>query len=105
MFQNPDGDVEEGELVRDMGAWKKDEEQRRGGWAEGKIKELELQSGADNAGKVDKGKGKAVETKTKRRSRNRQRAGSYTSSVRKKDPRGWRRWSIGHWGSSLMPSR
>ncbi|KAH8084197.1 hypothetical protein HD553DRAFT_312324 [Filobasidium floriforme] len=61
MFQNPDGDVEQGELVRDMGAWKKDAEQRRGGWAEGKIKELELQSGAGNAGKVDKGKGKAVD--------------------------------------------
>jgi hypothetical protein len=61
MFQNPDGDVEQGELVRDMGAWKKDEEQRRGGWAEGKIKELESQSGADKAGKQDKGKGKAVD--------------------------------------------
>ena len=54
-----DGNVEDGELIRDMDQWRKDEEQVRGGWAEEWIKKLDK----NDEGKepmVDKGKGKQV---------------------------------------------
>lgn len=53
-------------MIRDMNAWEKNEEQKRGGWAEDFIGELKekgkLSSGTaeeEKSEKVDKGKGKA----------------------------------------------
>ena len=63
MFENPAGDVEEGQFIGDMTQWEKDDEQRRGGWAEDKVKELEAKeetgASAENLQNGDKGKGKA----------------------------------------------
>jgi hypothetical protein len=54
-----DGNVENGELIRDMDQWKKDEEQIRGGWAEEWIKKLDKGT-EEKETVIDKGKGKQV---------------------------------------------
>jgi len=52
-----DGNVENGDLIRDMDNWKKDEEQIQGGWAEEWVKKLD-NGDEEKEAVLDKGRGK-----------------------------------------------